>query len=361
LTTLSSTQAVARPVEKSQISRGLLWGLLIAATIANALGLFGGSWDGAFHAKYLVDTFLSPPHLLIYGGIGGTMLIGAAILGIMAREARRSKEGFRFFTRQPLLMLPVLANLGFLATGPFDDLWHRMFGRDLLTAWTVPHAILLLNLAVTALAVAGLGLWLSVPNPAGAVAAPPDDRAERAALIMLFVGLSMFLAHMWGFVMEWEAGVPIPNPVLDQTWLYAPVATFIAALCLALAEPFFPRKWWIPLLLVIVAQGWRVMIGPVLLLAGYEQVDGFVITTTLMGLSFGLISQFGQAWRPWVRHAVFGGSYVIVALIAFAFGQVAIQFTDLLFPIPLVVLMAVLGGRMGLSLADWLKKAAANE
>jgi hypothetical protein len=237
-----------------------------------------------------------------------------------------------------------------------------MFGRDLLTTWTVPHAILLLNLAVTAVAVAGLALWLGAERPAGGLAPAPSRAARQAAGVMLFVGLSMTITHMWAFVMEWEGGVSFSNLVLDRPWLYPPLAAFDAALCLGLAARLLPLRWWMPLLLVLVAQAWRVGLSPVLLAYGYTYVESFALPLTLAGLCYGLIGWAGRGWRAWARDAVFGASYVGITLLARAAGELpGLTLGHVLLVAPLLPLAAALGGWIGAALAGWLRRAAEAE
>src|SRR5215213_4325758 len=167
MTTAISTERQS-DVSQISISRQWVWMVLIAGALANVFALIGGSWDGAYHARYIVDTFFSPPHILIYSGMTATMISGLAVLALLAIEGRKHSNGV--IAHNPLLLITILANLGFLATGPFDELWHSLFGRDKLTVWTVPHVILNMNLAATAIGVIGLALWLQAVHPNRALA-----------------------------------------------------------------------------------------------------------------------------------------------------------------------------------------------
>jgi hypothetical protein len=352
----------ASDVSQTSISRRLVWLLLVAGTIANAVGIAGGSWDAAYHTRFKVDTFFSPPHLVIYGGILGTMLVGLAVLAIIMVERRARGDWIGLLARRPLLVLPLLANLGFLATGPFDDLWHRAFGRDQLTPWTVPHAILLLNLAATAVAVAGLALWLRAPDPAGDLAPPADRSSQRRAGIMLFVGLSMVITHMWPFVAEWEHGGSFGNPIIQFDWVYPPLAALNAAVCLTLAAGLLPNRWWLPLLLVVTGQLWRTLPGWLLVPFGYANLGGLTITLSLAGLSYGLIAWLGRSWQAWARYAIFGLSYLGMIVVARALGELPTLTTaDLALTAPLLPVTAVLGGVLGGWLAGWLQHMAGEQ
>ena len=88
---------------QTSISRQWVWLLLIAGILANAFALIGGSWDGAYHARYIVDTFFSPPHILIYSGLTATMISGLAVLTLLVIEGRKSGGG-GVIAHNPLLL-----------------------------------------------------------------------------------------------------------------------------------------------------------------------------------------------------------------------------------------------------------------
>jgi hypothetical protein len=293
---------------QTSISRRWVWMLLIAGALANAFALIGGSWDGAFHARYIVDTFFSPPHILIYSGLTATMISGLAVLTMLVIEGQKSGGGV--IARNPLLLITILANLGFLATGPFDELWHNLFGRDTLTVWTAPHVILNLNLAATAVGVVGLALWLRAAHPNGALAPASDQTQRRTANVMVFLGLSMFVMNMWGFLSELESGDTSLSSIPSIGWLYPLLGTLISSLCLALAARLLPNHWWLPIALVMVAQLWWAVPGLVLQQFGYTQVDGFKIPLSLAGLIWALIIWASGKWPIWSRYAVFGAGYI---------------------------------------------------
>src|SRR5436309_13887951 len=105
---MASTILVHRASDISQasISRRLVWLLLVAGAIANVVGIAGGSCDAAYHTRFKVDTFFSPPHLVIYGGILGTMLVGLAVLAILIVDRRAHGDWIGLLARRPLLVLP---------------------------------------------------------------------------------------------------------------------------------------------------------------------------------------------------------------------------------------------------------------
>jgi hypothetical protein len=348
-----STQA------RADISRRLVWGLLVAGTAANTFGIAGGSWDGAYHRRYVVDTFFSPPHLMIYGGMLGTLLIGLAILGMLVLDGWSQGDVAGTLLRRPLLLLPLLANLGFLATGPFDDVWHRMFGRDKLTPWTVPHAILLLNLAATAVGVAGLALWLRAAAPAGGLPAPQERGERRRAEVALFIGLSMALSHVWPFVSEWEGGFSLGSPVLQYGWIYPPTATLIAALTMTMTARLFPGRWWLLPLVALVSQIWRLLPSFLLTFFGYPGPNGLNIVLLTAATTYGLIEYFGQRLPARARYTLFGAGYIGVILLVRLAGRLpTLTSFEILATALLLPAFGILGGELGARLAGGLRRLA---
>jgi hypothetical protein len=342
---------------QTSIARHWVWMLLIAGALANAFALIGGSWDGAFHARYIVDTFFSPPHILIYSGMTATMISGLAVLALLAIEGRKNGNGV--IIHNPLLLITILANMGFLATGPFDELWHSLFGRDNLTVWTVPHLILNMNLAATAIGVVGLALWLRAAQPNGALAPTSDQTARRATNVMMFLGLSMFIMHMRGFLTELEAGDTLLSSIPSIGWLYPLLGTLISALCFALATRLLPKHWWLTIALVMVAQLWWATPGAVLQQFGYTQVDGFRIPLSLAGLLWALIILAGRMWPSWSRYAAFGAGSIGIVLVARLFGLLpATTNSDVLATAIFLPVVAIVGGYVGAGLAGWLQRLA---
>jgi hypothetical protein len=354
--------SIIAPISRSKLapgilSRSMVWGLLIAGLIANLFGIVGGSWDGAYHARYIVDTFWSPPHLLLYSGMGGTMLIGLAILTVLVVQGR--KWGGGMMQHNPLLLITVLANLGFLATGPFDELWHSLFGRDTLTVWTAPHFILNLNLALTALGVVGLAVWLRAAHPNGSLVSPLNTSSVRNQNLVITIGLSMLIIHMWGFLSELEWGDTTLSPIPGLGWLYPLVATLVLSLCLAFASQLLPKPWWMAIPLVILAQLWWVIPGVVLRQFGYEQVDGFRLSLTLAGFVWAVLVWNEARWAAWLRFALFGLSYIgIVVIIRLAGYLPVTSNSDILLTAIFLPLLGIVGGFTGTMLGAWLQGLA---
>ncbi len=154
----------------------LVEGLLAAAIFFGGLGTAGIYWDVGWHRTIGRDTFLSLPHLLMYTGVAANGLIALLAVAWAIRDPDRLAEfgpeiQGPFGIRLPLGFVVLgLGVAAVLAVAPFDEIWHRLYGKD-STVWSLPHLVavagsVLMVLGITA-AVAGhsrLGktpLWVS--------------------------------------------------------------------------------------------------------------------------------------------------------------------------------------------------------
>ena len=126
-----------------------------ALALILALGGFativGGIWDEVWHRTFGIpfgEDLLWRPHLLIYFGFATASACGFWALLYLNRELRGNfQQRFRANTLVGLLIL----NAAFLLYAlPADPVWHLIFGED-ITAWSVPHLILLISFVLTQL------------------------------------------------------------------------------------------------------------------------------------------------------------------------------------------------------------------
>ena len=154
-------------------------------TIPLALGLvgvaltwFGAAWDVSWHRLIGRDTFWSVPHLFLYGGISlwGLASLVATITAMRGRPVRGRELRVGPLRSELGLALVGIAAAIVIASAPFDDAWHRMFGRD-VDIWSPPH---LAGVAGSALAFVG---W-SVAFAPGVFAIPEGIRRFLRALML---------------------------------------------------------------------------------------------------------------------------------------------------------------------------------
>lgn len=134
-------------IPKSNISPALretMGSLAVASGLMFTVGLI---WDESWHRRFggFGDDFLWPPHFLIYGSLGLMFLFA---LGGMLWLWRKGQGSLRQrFRAEPLVGLLALMSGYLVLSAPVDELWHRIYGKD-ITAWSLPHITLFDGMAV---------------------------------------------------------------------------------------------------------------------------------------------------------------------------------------------------------------------
>lgn len=102
----------------------------------------GGSWDISNHLLNKPETFFSPPHAVLYVGVG-IAFFGFGLLYVSWKKTlkpRRFQKGIK------------IAGLGIallLGAGPADFAWHSSFGLDGLLS--PPHMVLILGMILSSI------------------------------------------------------------------------------------------------------------------------------------------------------------------------------------------------------------------
>ncbi len=111
----------------------------------------GGVWDEVWHRSYGIpfgEDLFWRPHLLMYFGFATATVAGFWALLYLNRNLRGNFQ--QRFRANPLIGILIL-NAAFLFYAlPADPLWHWIFGED-ITAWSLPHLILLISFILTQL------------------------------------------------------------------------------------------------------------------------------------------------------------------------------------------------------------------
>ena len=130
--------------------------IYLLISIGVSLQISGSNWDIVWHGVGNVETFFTPPHSVIYSGV--VLAIGSVIGGTI-QAAFRIRQQKNDATWSVLLLVPSslplslkIAAIGCilqLTAGPFDFLWHSLFGFDGLLS--PPHSVLAVGMLTTAL------------------------------------------------------------------------------------------------------------------------------------------------------------------------------------------------------------------
>lgn len=139
---------------KSSITSLLLY-FLISIGVAMQIG--GGNWDIVWHGSKNVESFLTPPHAVIYSGVALSLV--SIIFGILFFSSVKINQNNRRISipnvlrSKPVLPFPIkLAIIGAIlqiTAGPFDFWWHTKFGFDGLLS--PPHTVLITGMLLVAL------------------------------------------------------------------------------------------------------------------------------------------------------------------------------------------------------------------
>jgi hypothetical protein len=212
-------------------------------SIGVSLQISGSNWDIVWHGVRNVETFFTPPHSVIYSGVA--LAIGSVITGIMQagfriRQQKNDASWFEVLTPSSLPLSLKLAAIGCLlqlTAGPFDFLWHSLFGFDGLLS--PPHSVLAVGMLMTALG-ALFGIYGHYSNPRSRIS---DARSLSSIFskLSLIIGFAVFLMVAVGmvlmFTLPFSKGQYFdfnPNPLaaLVATSVSIP---FILGICLYIA------------------------------------------------------------------------------------------------------------------------------
>ena len=274
-----------------------LWALGVLPVLASGAlaGLLGVYWDIAWHIDKGRDTFFTAPHDFILAGLAIVLLTSLYALWRDRRETLLHLRLGPWELHSGILIVAVGAAL-VLAFAPLDDLWHRLFGRD-VTLWGPMHLIGILGMT--------LGTF------GGLVTSWLERRVARTSeRVALFGDVTLFFAAVllgWTVLLgaEYEFNVP-QFPTVFHPILLGGLPAFV----LVLASRLSPRPWGATLAAVaftslrLVIAGWLVTASR-LDLAGFTRpliplliptglaVDALVkrnVPVPLVGLTAGVVT-----------------------------------------------------------------------
>jgi hypothetical protein len=260
---------IAVPLRRVDIARMGTALPLIVGLAGTLLSWFGSGWDVSWHRIFGRDTFWSTPHLFIYTGV--------ALWGVAALIATGTAMAGRPIRGRALVLGPLRAELGLaligvgalvtIAAGPFDNLWHSLFGRD-VDIWSPPHLAGILGGAI------GLLGWLAATAPG---VFPIDDGLRR--LLRLFTLGNMCAVSIFALNFYYVTSVA------REGFFYPLLVTALLPATLAIATVAIPGRWgatWAAFAYTVIgligygilaASGWRPPAFPALVIAGAVAID----------------------------------------------------------------------------------------
>jgi hypothetical protein len=169
-------------------------------SVGVSLQISGSNWDIVWHGVGNVETFFTPPHLVIYSGVA---LAAGSIIGGSVQTAfaiRQKKKDATWLISVPLsfpfpLKLSAMGCILQLCAGPFDFWWHYQFGFDGLLS--PPHAVLAAGMLMAALgALIGINIHYYHPQQKS------NNRIYFSfSKLSLIVGYAVFLMVSIGIIL----------------------------------------------------------------------------------------------------------------------------------------------------------------
>jgi len=128
---------------------GVAVALLACLLVASA----GLAWDIAWHTFIGRDSFLTPPHAVLYGGVAAAGATGLAGLLLEVRRRAPGTAPLASVLHAPLgLFVAGAGILTLVVSAPLDNYWHELYGID-VTLWAPFHVMGLIGGLVAVLGV----------------------------------------------------------------------------------------------------------------------------------------------------------------------------------------------------------------
>ncbi len=120
--------------------------MLCFMTVYHFIARFGLATDIQWHTDVGRDQLLTPPHLMIVGGLFPTLALCVLYILLETRDLRHSKEvtGMKIgpFISPAGIWMTITGLITIIVGGIYDDYWHAEFGID-TTVVTPPHMLTL--------------------------------------------------------------------------------------------------------------------------------------------------------------------------------------------------------------------------
>jgi hypothetical protein len=172
-------------------------GLLMVMGLVNVA--IGSMWDEMWHSRYGIpfgEDFLWRPHQMLYFGF--IVTIGVAAWGLYNVLMKGEGTLQQRFRSDPVVGLAIISGAYLAFALPADPVWHSIYGVD-LTAWSLPHVILLVMVLLMGISAAAMQLST---EPARQWATIWRGGTWRDGL-MVIIFTAVMMVYLLVFIIEW--------------------------------------------------------------------------------------------------------------------------------------------------------------
>ncbi|MCH9657576.1 hypothetical protein K0U27_02590 [archaeon] len=187
--------------------------VLIVSLVGSVLAIWGGSWDITSHLLQEPESFFTPPHAVLYTGVGIGLVAGIAALAMLVKDREIRNASFSLG-----LKLMIVGSVLQIIAGPGDYAWHELFGVDGLLSPT--HLTLITGILIQSVGIV-IGLTRLIPF---------NVKVVKPATVAAF-------SSLWFIVIDFifQFTLPISNGEMMD---FNP-DPYVAGIILAVTMPFF--------------------------------------------------------------------------------------------------------------------------
>lgn len=190
---------ITRPPRSVRLSMNIRQNIALLLAGGVMALVVGALWDELWHRRYgipLGEDFFWRPHLLMYFGFGVGVLIGFWALSYLNRRLKGTFQ--QRFRANAIVGLLILQAAFLVYAVPADPIWHGIYGDD-LSAWSVPHLLLLV--AITMMILLAVFSHLP-PSRSGEWRSILNIRPGDALPLLMFAAI--LLAWLQVLMIDWD-------------------------------------------------------------------------------------------------------------------------------------------------------------
>ena len=103
----------------------LIVAIIVVSLFGSVLEIWGGSWDITSHLLGAPESFFTPPHAVLYVGVGIGLVAGMMAFAMLIKDKETRHASFSLG-----LKLMIMGSVIQIVAGPGDYAWHELFGVD---------------------------------------------------------------------------------------------------------------------------------------------------------------------------------------------------------------------------------------